>query len=62
MLEGKYMTVREAATQWGWNPTSIRKLCRDGRIPGAQNFNYDWAVPADAERPIKLREGRPHKK
>lgn len=27
-------------------------MCADGRIPGAKKFGRDWAIPADAEKPM----------
>ncbi len=29
--------------------TTLRRWCRDGRIPGARREGREWRVPADAE-------------
>lgn len=59
MIDGKYMTTAEAAEKWGCSTQVVRKLCRNGRVPGAETFGYDWVIPADAIRPEMGKPGRP---
>jgi hypothetical protein len=51
MIEG-YLSIKETAKKWGLKERSVRLMCADGRIPGAAKLGREWAVPADAERPI----------
>ena len=52
-MEG-YMTIKQAAKKWDVTPRRIQKLCTDGRIEGATKFGRDWAIPADAAKPVIL--------
>lgn len=54
MLKG-YKTVNEIAESWGVNPRTVQIMCSNGKIDGAVKFGRDWAIPADAERPIDKR-------
>ena len=47
----QYITIKEVAEKWEVTPRRIQKMCVDGRIPGAQKFGRDWAIPADIEKP-----------
>ena len=51
----QYITIKEVAEKWGITPRRVQKMCADGRIPGAKKFGRDWAIPADAEKPIDAR-------
>lgn len=59
MIDGKYMTTAEAAEKWGCSTQVVRKLCRNGRVKGAETFGYDWVIPSDASRPEMGKLGRP---
>lgn len=50
MIEG-YTTIKEVAEQWGITPRRVQVLCNKGKIPGAEKFGRDWAVPRNAEKP-----------
>jgi hypothetical protein len=58
---GSYMTVDQAATEWGINRQRVRVLLKAGRVPGAyrdmEDANGAWRIPADAEKPDALRSG-----
>ncbi len=51
----EYMTIREAAGKWNISIRRINNLCNAGRIPGCVKFGVNWAIPADAEKPIDMR-------
>ena len=46
-----YMTIKQAADQWGISVRRIQILCTEGRIPGAEKFGRAWAIPADQKKP-----------
>ncbi len=50
-----YVSVREAAENWGISVRRVQKLCEQGRVPGAQRFGQYWMIPADAEKPADPR-------
>ena len=52
-----YMTVKEATERWKTSGQIIRRLCRQGRIPGAITRKGAWLIPEDAKRPMKIEPG-----
>lgn len=54
MGEG-YTTVAEMAEKWGLKVRTVQIMCRDGKIEGAFKFGRDWAIPADAKKPVDKR-------
>ena len=46
-----YMTLKEAAGQWGVTPRRVKLLCR-WRIHGAVKMAGVWLIPKTAEKPI----------
>lgn len=46
-----YMTVKEAAEKWGISDRRIRKLCSEGRIPGAYRDGHRWMIPLNSKKP-----------
>ena len=54
MIKG-YLTINEVAEKWGITPRRVRVLCKAGRIKGASQLGREWAIPADAERPVDKR-------
>lgn len=50
-----YMTIKEAAIEWGVTPRRIQVLCAEGRIEGAMKLGRDWAIPVDADKPVDKR-------
>lgn len=53
-MEG-YMTIKQVSEKWEVTPRRVQKLCVDGRIDGATKFGRDWAIPADAVKPVDKR-------
>ena len=51
------MGTKEAEEKWGYKQATIRKWCRDGLIPGADQDakGSPWHIPKDAKcpKPIK---------
>lgn len=54
MIPG-YETVTEVAKRWNCTPMWVIRLLP--RVPGVQRLGHEWAVPAGAERPKKLKPG-----
>ena len=48
-----FISVNQAAEQWGVTPRVVRGYCKAGRIPGAQQEGSAWRIPADAEKPAR---------
>lgn len=46
-----YISLSETAEKWGISSRRLRKLCEEGRIPGAGKLGRNWAIPIDAEKP-----------
>lgn len=51
-----YLTTTEYAHRLGINPSRVRQLLAEGRIPGARKHGRDWLIPADA-RPTEAEMG-----
>ena len=47
----EYLSISQVAEKWGIKQRRIRRLCEEGRIPGAHKMGAYWSVPADAEKP-----------
>lgn len=45
------MTINQAAELWGITDRAVRKMCLEGKIPGAKKINKSWSIPDDAMRP-----------
>ena len=45
------LNTQDAAAHWGISKSLLARLCRDGRIVGAQKVKGAWMVPADAQYP-----------
>ena len=54
----RYLSIREAAEQWGVSERRINQYCIEGRIPGAQKVGRAWTIPADAQKPADPRQER----
>jgi LuxR family maltose regulon positive regulatory protein len=46
-----YISVREAAENWGISERRVQKLCEQDRVPGAQRFGHFWMLPEDSQKP-----------
>ena len=47
-----YMTLKEAAGQWGVTPRRVNYYCAGGRNHGAVKMAGVWLIPKTAEKPI----------
>ena len=54
----EYITVAQAAEQWGISDRRVRILCQQGKIDGVIRKGRAWMIPADAEKPIDGRTTR----
>ena len=51
----EYMTVNQAAEQWGISDRRVRALCSASKIAGTVKDGKSYKIPADAEKPIDAR-------
>lgn len=51
------ISVKEIAKKWGISERSVRNYCAEGRISGAVLEGKTWKIPADAEKPVRLKKG-----
>jgi len=54
------ISTQEAAKLWGISDRRVRKLCSEGKIPGALKTGKSYTIPADAKKPAG-NSGRPGK-
>lgn len=47
----EYITVQDAAENWGISQRIVQKYCACGRIDGADKVSGVWRIPAGARRP-----------
>ena len=49
----EFMGTKEAAKQWGLSPAYITKLCRQGKIPNAEQDGKGspWRIPVGTPIP-----------
>ncbi|MDO4545677.1 MAG: LuxR C-terminal-related transcriptional regulator [Bacillota bacterium] len=52
----EYMTVKQAGEKWHMSVRSVQRLCKEGRIPGAQLWGRAWMIPDEARRPADNRQ------
>jgi len=60
-----YITIKEAAEQWGVGTRAVTYHIVSGRIEGAIKKGTIWLIPASAQKPDDLRKygkGRQKKK
>lgn len=54
------MRIPEYAKSIGRSPTTIRLMCREGRIPGAVKYGTDWLINLALVKNVKWnKRGRP---
>lgn len=46
-----YITVQEAAKQWGLSERRVQKLCEGNRVEGVIRLSRVWLIPKDAKKP-----------
>lgn len=51
----EYLSVAKTAEKWNISPRSVRNYCAKGRVPGAFLTGKAWTIPADAEKPGRMR-------
>lgn len=56
----EYLSISQVAEKWGIKQRRIRRLCEEGRIPGAHKMGAYWSIPANAEKPKdeRIRSGK----
>ena len=47
----KFLSVNDVCSLWGVSQQFVRRLCRDGRIPGAQQTEDGWLIPEGTDKP-----------
>ena len=50
------ITIQEAAEKWDISTSMLSRLCRDGRIWGAEKIKGSWMIPADAQYPERINQ------
>ncbi|NSE24497.1 helix-turn-helix domain-containing protein [Fusicatenibacter saccharivorans] len=58
-----YMTLKEAAEEWGVTPRRVNYYCAGERIPGAMKMAGVWLLPKTAEKPLdgRTKQGKEQK-
>ncbi len=51
----EYITVKEAAMQWGISVRKIQILCSEDKLDGAVRFGNTWAIPKTISKPVAHR-------
>jgi excisionase family DNA binding protein len=55
MKRKAYYSPEEVASHFGVNAETIRKMCKEGKIPGVRRIGKLWRVPAEfLDRPLEL--------
>ena len=52
----EWLSIQDAADRWEISGSFLARLCRDGRIEGAQKIKGAWMIPADAQYPADERK------
>lgn len=53
-----YISVQQAAEQWGISDRRVRELCKHGKIPGVVREGRAYMIPSDAVKPADGRRMR----
>ena len=51
----EYMSINQAAQEWGITPRRVQVLCAHDRIEGACRIGNVWAIPKSAQKPNDAR-------
>ena len=51
----EYLSVAKTAEKWDISQRSVRNYCAEGRVPGAFLTGKTWNIPADAEKPDRIK-------
>ena len=57
----EYISVKQAAEQWGISDRRVRILCSQGKIPGVEQHGRAYRIPANAVKPADGRHLRSKK-
>ena len=51
----EFMGTKEASERWGMSQANIAKLCREGKISGAEHDKKGspWRIPINTPKPMK---------
>ena len=52
-----YLSVQQTVDKQGVSVRWVNPYILEGRIPGCERFGHVWAVPEDAEKPMRLAPG-----
>lgn len=50
-----YISINQAAKEWGISNRRVQVLCTQERIKGACRIGNMWAIPKDAQKPTDAR-------
>ena len=58
-----YISVKQAAENWGMSSRRVQVLCNQGRIDGAQRVGSTWTIPEIAQKPVdgRRKDAESHK-
>jgi excisionase family DNA binding protein len=61
MQDSAFVSPEEVATYFGVTAETVRRLCRERKIPGARKFGGQWRIPrtflsTDADTVQKMAE------
>lgn len=51
----EYLSVAKTAEKWNISQRSVRNYCAEGRVLGAFLTGKSWNIPADAEKPVRVK-------
>lgn len=51
----EYLSVAKTAEKWNISQRSVRNYCAKGRVLGAFLTGKSWNIPADAEKPVRVK-------
>ena len=54
----EYMSVKQAAEQWGISDRRVRALCQQGKIEGTIRKGKSYLIPVGTVKPADGRKGR----
>jgi len=52
----KFLSIKQAAEQWGMSSRRVQLLCSQNRVCGAQRVGNVWTIPFDAKKPEDARK------
>lgn len=55
LMNGEFLTASQTAKKWDITQRRVQILCAKGRIDGVFKLGENWAIPANAQKPIDRR-------